>query len=171
MATPQTFTMASRPRPPRPGREFPARQTADRCAPRSSPYPPGLSWRTLKRRNAAGFSRIPSRFAHRAQPIRQCQADATLSRLLPPSPATPGSGCPQLHPTAATARRRRSSTSIRQQQRLAAHRRCVHITRGNPGACICRHYWWQSSIIPVVCYQSAETKDLAWLAAKPALAA
>ena len=37
----------------------------------------------------------------------------TLSRLLPPSPATPGSGCLQLHPTATTAERRRSFTSIR----------------------------------------------------------
>jgi hypothetical protein len=74
-------------------------------APRTSPYPPGLSWRCFKRRNDAGFSRIPSRLAHRARPIRQYQADATLSRLLPPSPATPGSGCLQLHPAAATAGR------------------------------------------------------------------
>jgi hypothetical protein len=36
-----------------------------------------------------------------------------LSRLLPPSPATPGSGCLQLHPTATTAGRWRSFTSIR----------------------------------------------------------
>ena len=50
-------------------------------APRTSPYPPGLSWRDVKRRNDTGFSRIPSRLAHRARPIRQYQADATLSRL------------------------------------------------------------------------------------------
>jgi hypothetical protein len=37
----------------------------------------------------------------------------TLSRLLPPSPPTRGSGCLQLHPAAATAGRLRSSTSIR----------------------------------------------------------
>ena len=36
-----------------------------------------------------------------------------MSRLLPPTPAFPGSGCRQLHPTATTARRQRSSTSIR----------------------------------------------------------
>jgi len=36
-----------------------------------------------------------------------------LSRLLPPSPATPGSGCLQLHPAATTAKRWRSFTSIR----------------------------------------------------------
>jgi hypothetical protein len=29
------------------------------------------SWHVLKRRNNTGFSRIPSRLAHRAQPIRQ----------------------------------------------------------------------------------------------------
>ena len=36
-----------------------------------------------------------------------------LSGLLPPSPAPPGSGCPQLHRPAATRRRRRSLTSTR----------------------------------------------------------
>jgi hypothetical protein len=93
----------------------------DGYAPQTSPYPPDLSWRTLKRRNAAGFSRIPSRLAHRTRPIRQYQADTALSRLLPPSPATPGSGFLQLHPTAATAGRWRSFTSIRNSQRLVAH--------------------------------------------------
>jgi len=72
-----------------------------------------LSWRHVKRRNNTGFSRIPSRLAHRARPIRQSQADAALSRLLPPSPAIPGSGCLLLHPAATTARRWRSFTSIR----------------------------------------------------------
>src|SRR5260370_37422989 len=62
-------------------------------APLTSPYPPDLSWRALKRRNDTGFSRIPSRLAHRARPIRQYQADATWSRLLLPSPAIPGLGC------------------------------------------------------------------------------
>src|SRR6266700_1272296 len=62
-----------------------------------------LSWRKIKRRNVAGFSRIPSRLAHRARPIRQYWADATLSRLLPPSPPTRGLGCLQLYPTATTA--------------------------------------------------------------------
>ena len=36
-----------------------------------------------------------------------------MSRLLPPSPPTRGSGCLQLHPAATTAERSRSSTSIR----------------------------------------------------------
>jgi hypothetical protein len=93
------------------------------CAPQTSPDPPGESWRHVKRRNAAGSSRIPSRLAHRARPIRQYQADATLSRLLPPSPATPGSGCLQLHPAAATARRWTVSHLHPEQQRLVAHPR------------------------------------------------
>ena len=67
----------------------------------------------MKRRNNTGFSRIPSRLAHRARPIRQYWTDATLSRLLLPSPATPGSGYLQLHPTATTMRRWRSFTPIR----------------------------------------------------------
>jgi hypothetical protein len=83
------------------------------CAPQTSPYPPGSSWRCLKRRNSTGSSRAPFRLAHQARPIRQCWTGPTLSRLLPPSPATPGSGCLQLHPTATTARPRRSLTSIR----------------------------------------------------------
>ena len=39
--------------------------------------------------------------------------DATLSRLLPPSPVTPGSDCLQLYPAATTAEQWRSRTSIR----------------------------------------------------------
>ena len=65
------------------------------------------------RRNNTGFSRIPSRLAHRARPIRQYWTDATLSRLLLPSPAIPGSSYLQLHPTATTRRRWRSFTPIR----------------------------------------------------------
>ena len=43
--------------------------------------------------------------------------------LLPPSPAPPGSGCPQLHPPAATGRRRRSLTSTRTTAPRGANRR------------------------------------------------
>ena len=112
-ATPQAFTVASQPRPYMTRQEFPARHAGGGCAPPTSPYPPDLSWRTFKRRNSTGSLRIPSRLAHRAWPVWQYQTDATLSRLLPPSPATPGSGCLQLHPAAATAGKWRSSTSIR----------------------------------------------------------
>jgi hypothetical protein len=95
-------------------------------APRTSPYPPGLSWRCFKRRNDTGSSRIPSRLAHRARPIRQYQADATSSRLLPPSPAIPGSGCLQLQPAAATASRWTVSHLHMVKQRLAAHTQEQH---------------------------------------------
>jgi hypothetical protein len=63
------------------------------------------SWRDFKRRNDTGSSRIPSPLAHHARPVRQYRTDATLSRLLSPSPPIHGSGCLQLHPAATTARR------------------------------------------------------------------
>ena len=117
--------MTSYPRLCRPGQEFPA-LVGDGYAPRTSPYPPDLSWRCFKRRNDTGSSRIPSRLAHRARPIRQYQADATLSRLLPPSPAIPGSGCLQLQPAAATASRWTVSHLHMVKQRLAAHTQRQH---------------------------------------------
>jgi len=93
------------------------------CAPRTSPYPPGLSWRPLKRRNDTGSSRIPSHLAHRARPIRQCQVDPTSSRLLSPFPAIPGSGCLLLHQAATTARSWTVSHlhPDKNNQRLVAH--------------------------------------------------
>jgi hypothetical protein len=75
----------------------------------------------MKRCDNTGSLRMPSRLARPTRPIRQCWAVLTLSRLLPPFPAFPGSGCRQLHPTATTAKRRRSLTFIRKQQRLMAH--------------------------------------------------
>jgi hypothetical protein len=116
---------ANSPWPPIPGIKDPDRSSPpvmkSGCAPHPSPYPPDLSWWDIKRCNGTGFSRIPSRLAHRTRPIRQCWAGAALSRLLPPSPATPGSGCLQLHPTAATARRWTVFHLHPQQQRLVAH--------------------------------------------------
>jgi hypothetical protein len=113
-----TFLASARPPPPahspratscrnsRPPRR-PAAQAASSFTPplrrpgdRGLPPPFGQS-----APRGARFSRIPSRLAHRARPIRQCRDDATLSRLLPPSPPTRGSGCLQLHPTATTAGR------------------------------------------------------------------
>jgi hypothetical protein len=66
-----------------------------------------------------------------------------LSGLLPPSPAPPGSGCPQLHRPAATRRRRRSLTSTRttapaapggaaSRRSLEAVEKVVTTTLGNP---------------------------------------
>jgi len=67
----------------------------------------------MKRLYNTSSSRTPSRLAHQARPIRQCWADLTLSRLLPPSPASPGSGCRQLHRPSTTGQPRSPSTSAR----------------------------------------------------------
>jgi hypothetical protein len=64
-------------------------------------------------RNNAGSSRTPFRHARRTRAIWQYWHVPALSGLLPPSPAPPGSGCPQLHQPAATGQRRRSLTSTR----------------------------------------------------------
>ncbi len=68
----------------------------------SSPDPPGSSWRRIKGMSHAGSSRTPLHSACRTQTIWQCWPVPALSGLLPPSPAPPGSGCPQLHRPAAT---------------------------------------------------------------------
>ena len=50
------------------------------------------------------FTRItPSELARRTRIVWSCRHVPPLSGLLPPSPAFPGSGCPQLHQAAATA--------------------------------------------------------------------
>src|SRR5215472_8820321 len=49
-----------------------------------------------------GSSRTPLRHARRTRTIWQYWHVPALSGLLPPSPAPPGSGCPQLHRPAAT---------------------------------------------------------------------
>ena len=54
------------------------------------------------------------------RPIRQYQAVTALPGLLPPSPAIPGSGCPQLHPPL----RRQGDEGLpppSKQQHLVAH--------------------------------------------------
>ncbi|MFJ1707895.1 tyrosine-type recombinase/integrase [Kitasatospora sp. NPDC088346] len=50
----------------------------------------------------AGSSRTPLRPARRTRTIWQYWPVPALSGPLPPSPASPGSGCPQLHRPAAT---------------------------------------------------------------------
>ena len=164
-ATPQTFTVASRPRRNRPSLKFPARHEGRvRAAnqPKSAGFRAGIRSRgvtkpishvylpvsltapapsgspgttqlcrgcsrpprrpadqaascftpPLRRQGDRGLpppfgptaprgarsSRIPSRLAHRARPIRQCWDDATLLRLLPPFPADPRLGLPPASP-------------------------------------------------------------------------
>lgn len=110
MSTPQTFPMASRSASAnRPRSSPPAFGRRVRTA--SCPDPPGSSRRPVKGLNDVGSSRTPLHHAHRTRTIWQYWHVPALSGLLPPSPASPGPGCPQLHRPATTGRRRRSSTS------------------------------------------------------------
>jgi hypothetical protein len=112
--TPQAFNVASPPEaepgfgvdPPIQGRPGHALHTG--------PYPPGLS-----RLNAYGASTTGSLSLHLLTSLdgpAPSGSPGTSRRCrgrLPPSPAFPGSGCPQLHQTAATAGRCRPFTSTR----------------------------------------------------------
>src|SRR6266542_2802744 len=78
------------------------------------PYPPGWSRFWPYGGLPTGSALLtPSRLASRTQAIWQCWPGPSLSGLLPPSPAPPGSGCPQLQRPAATGRRRSPFTSAR----------------------------------------------------------
>ena len=82
-----------------------------RAAP--GPDPPGSSRCRIKGPSRIGSSRTPLHPARRTQAIWQYWPVPALSGLLPPSPAPPGPGCPQLHQPAAAGQRRRSFTSTR----------------------------------------------------------
>ena len=62
---------------------------------RSGPYPPGWSrfW-TCGGSTTGSCTRTPSRLACRTRAVWQYRPVPSLSGLLPPSPASPGSGCP-----------------------------------------------------------------------------
>jgi hypothetical protein len=62
---------------------------------------------------AAGSSRTPSRLACRTRAVWWYRPVPSLSGLLPPFPAPPRSGCPQLHQPAATGRGQSPFTSTR----------------------------------------------------------
>jgi hypothetical protein len=84
-----------------PPREFPARHEGQvRAAP--GPDPPGFEPVPHQGVSHAGSSRTPLHPACRTRTIWQYWHVPALSGLLPPSPASPGSGCPQLHRPAAT---------------------------------------------------------------------
>jgi hypothetical protein len=127
----------TRSRPPRENRRT---RTADR--PRSARFRAGGSPEGVPPLVAAIRTRL--RRACRARTVWQCRPVPSLSGLLPPSPASPGSGCSQLQQAAATARRRRSLTSSRfggasWRTRSTTHR-CLpqagtvgHPAAGDPG--------------------------------------
>jgi hypothetical protein len=113
MATPQTFTMASGPaispglrsRPPRPTRWT---RAADR--PISARFGAGTPLTEL----CHWFTLVtPSRLDCRTQAVWQYQPVPSLSGLLPPSLASPRSGCPHLPEPAATGPRRSPFISAR----------------------------------------------------------
>ena len=84
-----------------PPREFPAHMFGG-CAPHPAQIHQVSSRCRIKGLSHAGSSRTPLRPACRTRTIWQCWPVPALSGLLPPSPASPGSGCPQLHRLAAT---------------------------------------------------------------------
>jgi hypothetical protein len=84
-----------------PPREFPA-HTLGECAPLPAQIHQVSSRCRIKGLSHAGSSRTPLRPACRTRTIWQFWPVPALSGLLPPSPASPGSGCPQLHRPAAT---------------------------------------------------------------------
>ena len=94
-STPQTFLVASSPAYPFRLRSRPS-QSRDGCALQTDPDPPGSSRLDAYGASRTGSSRTPSRLARRTRAVWQCRRVPALSGPLPPSPAFPGSGCPQL---------------------------------------------------------------------------
>jgi hypothetical protein len=93
-------------RPPQPASESPSHAAGRACAaarPRSARFRAGFSLAGVPPLVPA--IRAPSRLACRARAVWQCRPVPSLSGLLPPSPAPPGLGCPQLHRAATTAQR------------------------------------------------------------------
>ena len=83
-----------------------ARRHRDGRALLTGPHPPGSGPARRLRSVTAGSSRTPSRLACRTRTVWQCRPVPALSGLLPPSRASPRSGCPQLRRPAATGQRR-----------------------------------------------------------------
>ena len=115
-----------------PPRKFPA-HTLNGCAPLPAQIHQVSSRRRIKGMSHIGSSRIPLRPACRTRPIWQYWPVPALSGLLPPSPAPPGSGCPQLHRPAATGSAAKvfhlhsnHSASRRTLSRSGARFRCCH---------------------------------------------
>ena len=73
-----------------------------------------------------GFSRMPFRHARHTRVVWSTDTPWLCRGRLPPIPAPPGAGCPQLHRPAATGRRGRSLTST---QSTGASRRTGDMTQ------------------------------------------
>ena len=119
--TPQTFAVASPPDRSNRLRSCPARPTRRRSRaahrPISVRFEPALDLRGVRQRFLSyAFSSLLAG----PGPSDSAGPSRTLSGLLPPSRASPRSGCPQLHRPAATDQRWSPFTSTR-FQRLVAH--------------------------------------------------
>jgi hypothetical protein len=84
-----------------PDKEFPTAFGSE-CAPPPAQIRQVRAGVVAKRRKDAGSSRTPLHLTCRTRTIWQYWHVPALSGLLPPSPALPGSGCPQLRCLAAT---------------------------------------------------------------------
>jgi hypothetical protein len=85
-----------------PPREFPTPRLSGGCAPLPAQIHQVSSRCRIKGVSHAGSSRTPLHPTCRTRTIWQYWHVPALSGLLPPSPASPGSDCPQLHRPAAT---------------------------------------------------------------------
>ncbi len=142
--TPQAFPMASPPAHPFRLRSRPARVHGGRAR-HTDPDPPGSSRLDAYGASRTGSSRAPSRLACRTRPVWQCQGVPSLSGLLPPSPATPGSGCPQLRRAAATAQRPGPFTPARHTGASWRTNRSSNLRRGSSPAQRCSLVWISST--------------------------
>src|SRR3977135_4274360 len=106
-------------------RNFPASELTAHPSQRSRTAPRPISTRlepVRRLRNVdTGFSRTPSRLACRPRTVWQYRHVPSLSGLLPPSPAPPGSDCPQLQPSCCDSQAAESSHPRSVTSRLAAH--------------------------------------------------
>ena len=109
--TPQPFPLASSPATTYRlrSRSPPSRRACTADRPRSARLEPARRLRSVN----AGSSRTPSRLACRTRAVWQYRPVPAWSGLLPPSRASPRSGCPQLHRPAATGQRRGPSIPAR----------------------------------------------------------
>jgi hypothetical protein len=119
-STPQAFPTASRSPVPRlPESSLPPCRRQVRAAP--GPDPPGSSRYSVEGRYDTSSSRTPLQPARQAHAIWQYWPALALSGLLPPSPAPPGTGCPQLLPGRCDGPAVVAFHLHSNQQRLTAH--------------------------------------------------